>query len=175
MAFSTEQFRKGFTCIPNELLLDANCRAVERAVFVSIRSFMYGDRKSWAPSYREIAKRAGCSPRTARTAARRLEELGYFMITRPLPPEGQVKPGRPAHKFTLVENREAFLKDRTERDRRHAEKVEQDLHRQAVEIQARAFGGKLSPEEANAELRKIEASMARRSPRVPLQGLSRIK
>ena len=175
MPFSEKQFAKGFTVVPNELFLDDQIRAMDIAVFAAIRSFMYGDRKCWAPGYREIARRAGCSIKTARKSASKLERLGYYMITRRKPPEGQPKPSRPTHIFTLVQNRVAFLKDRAQRDKKHAEEVTQAGHRKVLQTQAQAFQGKLSKEEANAEIQRIKEQMDRRSPRVHIDPPSEIR
>ena len=153
--------------VPNEVFLDEELRATDIAVYASIKSFLYSNRP-WAPSYVQIARRAGCSTKTARMSARRLEDWGYFMISRPKVPEGQSKPGRPAHIFTLVENRHGFLEDRARRDKEHADRVQQEGHEETIQIQVEATKDEISKEEANARLRKIREKMNRRSPRVPI-------
>ena len=97
------------------------------------------------------------------------------MITRPRRPAGQSSPGRPAHRFTLVENRPAFLKDRARRDKEHAQRVRQDGHAKVVQVQAQTFQDKLSESEGNAAIRKIRKEMESRSPRVAIPPPSEIR
>lgn len=83
MSFSEEKFRKGFTKLNNEILLDEDLKAVDLAVYWAVKSFMYGKRTRWASSYQTLAERAHCSKATVRRSIRWLEERGWIMVHRP--------------------------------------------------------------------------------------------
>ena len=172
MAFSEQRFAKGFCQVPNEILLDKELRPVDLAVYWVVRSFMYGDRTRWAPSYEAVAKRANCSKKSARRAVRCLEDHGWLIVHRPKPSVRQRKPGRPAHVLELVKNRTGFLKDHARRDQNHARHVEKDWQFEAVQVQAQGSKGAISREEANVKIREINAKMKKLSPRVPVLQVS---
>jgi hypothetical protein len=172
---SDAQFRQGFCRLPNEVLLDPELRTRDLAVYWAVRSFIYGEKTRWAPSYAAVAKRASCSKKSARESVRRLEHRGWLIVCRPKPTKEHSKPGRPAHVLELVKNREAFLRGRERRDEDHAQRVRQDGHYEAVQVQARTLRGEISRDEANALLQKIDKRMARSSPRVPVAGVSKIE
>ena len=167
-----QQFTKGFTSLRNAILQDPELRAADLAVYWAACSFMYGKRTEWHPGYRALAERAHCSTKTARACVRRLEDRGWLIVHRGRKRGSSA--GRPTHVIEVVQDREAFLRDRARRDHEHAERVQKEGHREGVLIQSRAVGGKMSKDEANRFIRQIQGNMNRRSPRVPVAGVAEL-
>lgn len=157
MAFG---FKDGFTRVPNGLLLDSELKSTHIAVYLAIASFCYGNRRSWMPSYAQVARRAGCAKGTAIRAAKKLQERGWIIIRKVRGRNGSIC------EFELVESREAFLADRSRRDKTHAQKVERETQFQKLQIQKSFLGKDISAEEANRKIAALNRRTQARSPRV---------
>ena len=169
-----KSFAKGFTRLPNEVLLDSELSLADLAVYWAVRSFMYGTRTTWAPGYDAIAQRAHCSKKTARISVNRLEDRGWLIVHRR---QAKATPGsgRPPHVIEIVQNRQAFLKDRDRRDQEHAKRLQKEAHQQGLQVQQEALQGRISHEEANRVIRQIQEGMNRRSRRIPVDGVTELE
>ena len=171
---SDNSFARGFTQLPNEVLLDSEISSTDLAVYWAVRSFMYGPRTKWAPGYEVLGERAHCSKKSARASVTRLEDRGWLIVHR-----GQARSvsgsGRPPHVMEIVQNRKAFLKDRDRRDQEHAKRLQKEAHQQGVQIQREALLGKISQDEANRLIRQIQEGMNQQSRRVPVVGVTELE
>ena len=150
--------RRGYTIVSNEIFYDKELDSLEISLYCTIASFCWTKtldeekgicvRNPCIASQKKLAELSGMCVKSVYNKLSLLREKGYIYWNY----RGKDRKTLEIH---LVNNRKAFLEDKTKRDQEFAEKMDRERHYTIVRIQQKLLRNEISQEEYDERVAAI--------------------